>query len=72
MDQVVRIEDDEGVILLLLGQHLREHPVQGIALADLFLVGPHLDDGPVLAADVGRMVRAVVGDDVDVVPLSFG
>ena len=67
MDQIIRIEDDEGVVLLFLGQHLREHPVQGIALADLFLIGPHFDDGPVFTADVGRMVRAVIGDDVDVI-----
>ena len=28
MDQVVGVKDDEGVILLFLGQHLRKHPVQ--------------------------------------------
>ena len=67
MDQIIGIKDDEGVILFFLGQHLGKHPVHGIALADVFLIGAHADKGPVGPANVGGLIGAVIGHDVDIV-----
>ena len=67
MDEVVSVEDDKGVVLLFLGQHLRKHPVQSVALADFVLICPHLDDRAVFPADLLRIVRTVIGHDVYVV-----
>ena len=67
MDEVVGVEDAEGVIFLIQGKDLREDPVHGIAFADEFLIFSFEDVGAMGARDVGGIVGAVVCDDEDVI-----
>ena len=69
MDQIVRVENAEGIVAPVQREDLREHPVHGVALAHKLLVEPLKDVRPVFPGDVCRAVRAVIRDDVDIVEL---
>ena len=69
MDQVVRIEDGNCIILFVQGEQLPEHPFQGKSLPHFFLVEPFIHQGTGLPGHLRRMVAAVVGDYEDVVQL---
>ncbi len=67
MHQIIRIENDKGVVLFFLRQHLRKHPIQRIAFTDFFRVGSDFDNRPVLPTYFSRMVSTVVRYDIHVI-----
>ncbi len=65
--EIIRIEYDDGIVLLLHLEEAFEHPFHGEALALLRRMRPLTDDAAVAARDFRRVVAAVVGDDKDIV-----
>ena len=68
IDQIVRVEHDERIIgmVALVRKNVMEQVIQRVALSDLHLVEALVHDRARLAGDRGSVVRAVVGDDVNI------
>ena len=65
--EIVSVKDTDGVVLLLHLEQAIEHPVKRIALALLCRMRAHMHERTGLCGDLRRIIRAVVGDDVDIV-----
>ena len=67
MYEVVRIEDGDGIVLLVHRKELLKHPLKRKSLALLRRMRARADNGARLLRDLPRIVRTVVGNDIDVV-----
>ncbi len=65
--EVVRIEDSDGIVLLVHRKELLKHPLKGKPLALLRRMRARADNGARLLRDLPRIVRTVVRNDIDVV-----
>ena len=67
MYEVVRVEDGNGIVLLVHRKELLKHPLKGKPLALLRRMRARADNGARLLRDLSRIVRTVVRNDIDVV-----
>ena len=67
MHKVVRIKDDDSIILLFHLEKALKHPLHGEPLALLRRMRPLTDNASVAARDFCRIVAAVVSNDEDIV-----
>ena len=67
MNEVVRIKDGNCIILLVHRKELLKHPLERKTFALFRRMCARADNGPLSFCDLARIVRAVVGDDVDII-----
>lgn len=69
MNQIIRVEDGKGIILLFLLEELGKHPVHSKALAYFFFIFPRINDGSPVPAQLTGLVRAIISYYINIVQL---